>query len=105
MYYNELYIQLIQSGTWILIATAAAVPFALAPAITTAFGQGYAVGKAVESIARQPEAHGSISSSLLLGLTLTETGGIYGLVVAVLLIFVNPFFNAFLSFISHIGVY
>jgi len=106
MYYNiELQMQLIQSGTSILIATAIATTLSLAPAMTTAFGQGPAVGKAVESIARQPEATGGISSSLLLGLTLTETGGIYGLVVALLLIFVNPFFNAFLSFITHIGVY
>ena len=104
-YYIELQMQLIQSGTWILIATAAATTFSLAPAVATPFGQGYAVGKAVESIARQPEASGSISSSLLLGLTLAETGGIYGLMVALLLIFVNPFFNAFLSFITHIGVY
>ena len=103
--YIELQMQLIQSGAWILIATAAATTLSLAPAIATPFGQGYAVGKAVESIARQPEAQASISSSLLLGLTLAETGGIYGLMVALLLIFVNPFFNAYLSFIAHIGVY
>ena len=101
----EITMQLIQSGTWVLVATAIAVPFSMAPAVTTAFGQGYAVGKALESIARQPEAQGAISSSLLLGLTLAETGGIYSLMIALLLIFVNPFFNAFLSFISYIGAY
>ena len=104
-YYIELQMQLIESGTAILIATAAATAAALIPAVVTPFGQGYAVAKAVESIARQPEAAGNISSSLLVGLALVETGGIYGLMVALLLIFVNPFFNAFLSFITHIGVY
>ena len=48
----DLQIQLIQSGTLILIVTAAAATMALAPAFSTAFGQGYAVGKAVESIGR-----------------------------------------------------
>jgi len=101
----EVQIQLIQSGTWILIITAAAATLALAPAFSTAFGQGYAVGKAVESIGRQPEASGSITSTLLVGCALAETGGIYGLMVALLLIFLNPFFNAFLSFISTMGLY
>ena len=105
MYYMELHMQIIQSGTTILTVTAGATALALVPACMTPFGQGYAVGKAVESIARQPEAQSGISSSLLLGLTLIETGGIYGLMVALLLIFVNPFFNAFVNFIAIMGVY
>ena len=100
----ELQIQLIQSGTWILVVTAAAATFALAPAFSTAFGQGYAVGKAVESIGRQPEAHGGITSTLLVGCALAETGGIYGLMVALLLIFINPFFTAFTDFITRMGL-
>jgi len=101
----QLQMQLVQSGTTILVATAAATAAALIPAVVTPFGQGYAVAKAVESIARQPEAQSGISSSLLLGLTLIETGGIYGLMVALLLIFVNPFFNAFVGFVANMGHY
>ncbi len=49
-----------------------------------------ATGKAVESIARQPEAAGKINSSLMFGLIMMETTAIYGLFVAILLIFVLP---------------
>jgi F-type H+-transporting ATPase subunit c len=44
-----------------------------------AIGQGIATGKAVESIARQPEAVNDIRGSLLLGLALIEALTIYAL--------------------------
>ncbi|MCB9498596.1 MAG: ATP synthase F0 subunit C [Bacillales bacterium] len=50
-------------------------------------GQGYAAGKAVEAIARQPEASGKIMSTMLIGQAVAETTGLYALLVAVLLIF------------------
>ena len=50
---------------------------------------GNATGKAVESIARQPEASGKITSALILGCALSEATAIYGLLVALLLIFVG----------------
>ncbi len=53
-----------------------------------AIGMGIATGRAVEAIARQPEAYGKINSSLLFGLILMETCAIYALLVAILLIFV-----------------
>ena len=53
-----------------------------------AIGMGIATGRAAEAIARQPEAHGKINSSLLFGLILMETCAIYALLVAILLIFV-----------------
>jgi F-type H+-transporting ATPase subunit c len=56
-----------------------------------AIGQGWSVSKAVEGIARQPEAANSIRGSLLLGLALIESLVIYALVVSMILIFVNPF--------------
>ncbi len=69
-----------------LIAIAAAI--AALTGIGAALGMGIATGKAVESVARQPEASGKISSSLMLGLIMMETTAIYGLFVAILLIFV-----------------
>lgn len=48
---------------------------------------GIATGKAVESIARQPEASSQINSVLLLGLALTESTAIYGFVTALIIIF------------------
>jgi F-type H+-transporting ATPase subunit c len=53
-------------------------------------GQGTA-GQAVEGIARQPEAEGQIRGTLLLSLAFMEALTIYGLVVALALLFANPF--------------
>ena len=49
-------------------------------------GIGIATGKAVEGIARQPEAAGKIRALLLLGLAFAETTALYGLVIAFMLI-------------------
>jgi len=51
------------------------------------FGIGLATAKTSEAIARQPEASGKITGSFLLGIALAEATAIYGLVVALLLIF------------------
>ena len=48
---------------------------------------GLATGKAVDATARQPEASGKISSTLLLGLALTESCAIYGFVSALIIAF------------------
>ena len=50
-----------------------------------------AAGQAVEGIARQPEAEGKIRGTLLLSLAFMEALTIYGLVVALVLLFANPF--------------
>ncbi|NJK59522.1 MAG: ATP synthase F0 subunit C [Oscillatoriales cyanobacterium SM2_1_8] len=54
-------------------------------------GQGMAAARAVEGIARQPEAEGKIRGTLLLSLAFMEALTIYGLVVALVLLFANPF--------------
>ncbi|MGB9682574.1 MAG: ATP synthase F0 subunit C [bacterium] len=56
-----------------------------------ALGEGNAVSKAMESLGRQPEAQGSIMTILLLGLAFIESLVIFMLVVALVLLFVNPF--------------
>ncbi len=60
-------------------------------AIGPGIGQGTAAGGAVEGIARQPEAEGKIRGTLLLSLAFMEALTIYGLVVALVLLFANPF--------------
>ena len=71
-----------------VVAAAIAVGFAgLGPGT----GQGNAAGQAVEGIARQPEAEGKIRGTLLLSLAFMESLTIYGLVVALSLLFANPF--------------
>jgi F-type H+-transporting ATPase subunit c len=54
-------------------------------------GQGTAASQDVEGIARQPEAEGKIRGTLLLSLSFMEDLTIYGLVVALALLFTNPF--------------
>ena len=56
-------------------------------AIGPAIGEGHAVGKALEGMARQPEMAGQLRTNMILGCAITETTGIYSLVVALLLLF------------------
>ncbi len=60
-------------------------------AVLTGFGpgigQGYAAGKAVEALGRQPEAESSIRTLMITGQAVAETTGLYGLIVAIILIF------------------
>ncbi len=71
-----------------ILGAAIAVSFG---AIGPALGEGRAVAAALEAIARQPEAAGTISRTLFVGLAMIETTAIYCLVVALLLLFANPF--------------
>ena len=64
---------------------------ALIAGIGPGIGEGYAVGKACEAIGRQPECKGTVQSTMLLGCAVAETTGIYGFIVALLLMFANPF--------------
>lgn len=68
-----------------LIAIGAGI--ALLTGIGAGIGIGIATGKAVEAIARQPEASGKIQTALLLGAALSEATAIYGLIGAILIIF------------------
>ena len=53
-------------------------------------GEGFAAGKGLEALSRQPEIKSDITSTMILGIALSETTGIYGFVTALLLIFVAP---------------
>ncbi|WP_174919215.1 ATP synthase F0 subunit C [Peptacetobacter hominis] len=53
-------------------------------------GQGYAAGKLAEAVANQPEAKSDIMSSFIVGAAIAESTAIYGLIIAIILIFVNP---------------
>jgi F-type H+-transporting ATPase subunit c len=63
---------------------------AMIAGIGPGIGEGYAVGKACEAIGRQPECKSSVTSTMLLGCAVAETTGIYGFIVALLLLFVTP---------------
>lgn len=68
-----------------LVAIGAAV--AVLTGIGAGLGIGLATGKAVDAIARHPEAESKISKSLLLGCALAEATAIYGFVIGLLIIF------------------
>ena len=79
-----------------LIVVASIVTAGLTVAIGSigpALGQGRAVAQALESIARQPDASGTITRTLFVGLAMVESTAIYCLVVALILIFANPLLN------------
>ena len=57
-------------------------------AIGPAIGEGNAVGKALEGMARQPEATNNLRTNMILGCAITESTGIYSLVVALVLLFI-----------------
>ena len=77
---------------WYFAITVFTAGFALAVCtIFPARAQGNALTKAMEGIARQPEAANSIQGTLIIGLAFIEALCIYGLVVALILLFVNPF--------------
>ena len=67
-----------------LIAIGAAI--AVLTGVGAGIGIGLATSKAVESIARQPEAKGDINKALLLGCALAEATAVYGLVLGLVII-------------------
>jgi len=73
-----------------IIGAALAVSFG---AIGPALAEGRAVAAAMDAIARQPEAAGTLSRTLFVGLAMIETMAIYCLVVALLVLFANPFIH------------
>jgi F-type H+-transporting ATPase subunit c len=60
-------------------------------ALGCGIGQGLGTSRACEGIARNPGAAGKITTTLIIGLALMESLTIYALVVALILLFVDPF--------------
>ena len=77
----------------VLGASALGAGVAMIAGLGPGIGQGFAAGKGVEAVGRQPEAKGDITTTMLLGCAVAESTGIYSLVVAMVLIFANPLVN------------
>ena len=75
----------------VLGCSAIGAGLAMIAGIGPGIGEGYAVGKTIESIAREPEAKGDFTSTLFIGVAMAESSGIYAFVVALILLFANPF--------------
>jgi len=67
-----------------------AAAIALLNGVLTTLGQGNVAAHAIAAIARQPEAKGPITTTMFIGCGFAETSGVYGLLIAFLLIFANP---------------
>ncbi len=74
------------------IFSTVSVVFVMAiPAAAAALAMSKAIAAALESMARQHEVRGSITTTMIIGLALIEALVIYCLVVSLILMFVNPF--------------
>jgi F-type H+-transporting ATPase subunit c len=61
--------------------------------IGSALGEAKAIAQALAAIAQQPDEASTISRTLLIGLAMIESIAIYCFVIAIVLIFANPFWN------------
>jgi len=77
-----------------------AAALALFNGVITTMGQARIVATAIESMARQPEASGSIRTTMFVGLAMAETSGIYGLLIAIIMLFANPLITIYLNSIA-----
>ncbi len=76
-----------------VVSIAAAALCMAIGSIGPALGEGKAIAQALGSIAQQPDESGTISRTLFIGLAMIESIAIYCFVIAVILIFANPFWN------------
>ena len=84
------------SGTLITLVTIIVAGLGIAiGTIAPALAEGRAVAKALESMARQPEAARNIRTTLLIAMALLESTAIYVLLVILILLFANPLLDRF----------
>jgi F-type H+-transporting ATPase subunit c len=74
----------------ILACSAVGAGLAMIAGIGPGIGQGHAAGHGASAVGRNPGAKGDIMSTMLLGQAVAETTGLYGLVIALILLFANP---------------
>ena len=74
----------------ILACSAIGAGLAMIAGIGPGIGQGHAAGHGAAAVGRNPGAKGDIMSTMLLGQAVAETTGLYGLVIALILLFANP---------------
>jgi F-type H+-transporting ATPase subunit c len=83
-----------------LVATASIVTAGITVgigAIGPALGEGKALAQALSALAQQPDEANNITRTLFVGMALVESTAIYCLVVALILLFANPYWNYFVT--------
>lgn len=84
---------LVTSEGFVLGLSALAAALVMGVALAIGIGQGLIGMKAVEGVARQPEAKSDILQTMVVGQAITETTGIFAFIVAIVLVLANPFVN------------
>lgn len=74
----------------IMACSAIGAGIALIAGVGPGIGQGIAAGYGASAVGRNPGAKGSIMQTMLIGQAVAETTGLYGLLVAIILLFVQP---------------
>jgi F-type H+-transporting ATPase subunit c len=82
------------NSNFILGCSAIVAGLAVIAGIGPGVGQGIAAGHAAAAVGRNPGAKSDVTSTMLLGQAVAETTGLYGLLVAILLLFVRPLMGA-----------
>lgn len=83
---------------WIAVASVVTAGLTIAiGSVGPALGEGRALAQALSSIAQQPDEAGTITRTLFVGLAMVESTAIYCFVVAMILIFANPFWTRVLE--------
>lgn len=75
----------------VLACSAIGAGLAMIAGIGPGIGQGYAAGKAAEAVGKRPKLQNMVVRTMLLGQAVAQTTGIYALIIALLLLFVNIF--------------
>ncbi len=83
--------------TWCMIAAGFGMAIG---SFGTALGQGLAIKSAVEGVARNPGASGKILTTMMIGLAMIESLAIYVFVVAMIILFANPFTDQVVALLS-----
>jgi len=86
-----------EGGALILAASAIGAGIAMISGFGTGIGQGFAAGKGAEAVGRQPGASSEITRTMLMGSAVAETTGIYGLFIAIMLVFANPLISKYVE--------
>ena len=85
--------QEIFNSNFVLGCSAIGAGIAVCSGIGSGIGQGNAAGDAAAAVGRNPGARGDITSTMILGQAVAETTGLYGLFIAIMLLFVKPFWG------------
>ena len=79
---------------WIAVASIVSAGLTIAiGSIGPALGEGRALGQALSAIAQQPDETANITRTLFVGMAMVESTAIYCFVIAMILIFANPFWS------------